>query len=83
MSFMKIQVQEMHIAERPYTFRRLEPTIYSTRGEHANLYPSGAIDIFYFIYNYSDDNTVAYAGYDLYKLISTLENDSLTPTANR
>jgi hypothetical protein len=52
-----------------FTRPGLEPTIYSTRGEHANHYPSGAIDIFYFIYNYSDDNTVAYAGYDLYKLI--------------
>ena len=40
-------------------------------------------DICYFIkdsslYNYADDNTVAYAGYDLDKLISILENDNLT-----
>ena len=41
------------------------------------------IDIFSFIkdsslYNYADDNnTIAYAGYNIEKLITTLENDSL------
>jgi hypothetical protein len=39
-------------------------------------------DIFYFIkdsslYNYADDNTLAYAGFNIEKLIATLENDSL------
>ena len=39
-------------------------------------------DIFYFItesslYNYADDNTIAYAGYDIEKLVTTLENDSM------
>jgi hypothetical protein len=29
------------------------------------------------LYNYADDDTVAYAWYDLDKLISTFENDSL------
>ena len=38
--------------------------------------------IFYFItesslYNYADDNTIAYAGYDIEKLVTTLENDSM------
>ena len=39
-------------------------------------------DIFYFIsdsslYNYADDNTLSYSGYDLEKIINTLEKDSL------
>jgi hypothetical protein len=39
-------------------------------------------DIFYFIsvsslYNYADDNTLSYSGYDLDKIINTLEKDSL------
>ena len=39
-------------------------------------------DIFYFIkdsslYNYADDNTLAYAGFNIEKLIATLKNDSL------
>lgn len=29
------------------------------------------------LYNYADDNTLAYAGYNIEKLITTLENDSL------
>jgi retron-type reverse transcriptase len=38
-------------------------------------------DIFYFIpdsslYNYADDNTLSYSGYDLDKIINTLEKDS-------
>ena len=39
-------------------------------------------DIFYFIsdsslYNYADDNTLSYSGYDLDRNINTLEKDSL------
>jgi hypothetical protein len=39
-------------------------------------------DICYFIsdsslYNYADDNTLSYSGYDLDKIINTLEKDSL------
>jgi hypothetical protein len=39
-------------------------------------------DIFYFIsdsslYNYADNNTLSYSGYDLDKIINTLEKDSL------
>jgi succinate dehydrogenase flavin-adding protein (antitoxin of CptAB toxin-antitoxin module) len=38
--------------------------------------------IFYFIsdsslYNYADDNTLSYSGYELDKIINTLEKDSL------
>ena len=40
-------------------------------------------DIFYFIknsdlYNYADDNTLSYSDHDIHKVISTLEDDSMT-----
>ena len=40
-------------------------------------------DIFYFIknsdlYNYADDNTLSYSDHDINKVISTLEDDSMT-----
>ena len=40
-------------------------------------------DIFYFItnsdlYNYADDNTLSYSDHDINKVISTLEDDSVT-----
>ena len=45
-------------------------------------------DIFYFIsdsslYNYADDNTLSYSGYDLDKIINTLEKDSLKGERNQ
>ena len=45
-------------------------------------------DIFYFIsdsslYNYADDNTFSYSGYDLDKIINTLEKDSLKGERNQ
>ena len=45
-------------------------------------------DKFYFIsdsslYNYADDNTLSYSGYDLDKIINTLEKDSLKGERNQ
>ena len=45
-------------------------------------------DIFYFIsdsslYNYADANTLSYSGYDLDKIINTLEKDSLKGERNQ
>ena len=31
----------------------------------------------YNLYNYADDNTVSYRDYDIYKVVDTLEADSL------
>jgi hypothetical protein len=53
--------------------------IFEVRGQLFNIFIN---DIFYFIsdsslYNYADDNTLSYSGYDLEKIINTLEKDSL------
>ena len=45
-------------------------------------------DIFHFIsdsslYNYADANTLSYSGYDLDKIINTLEKDSLKEERNQ
>jgi hypothetical protein len=34
-------------------------------------------DIFLFVHNYADDNTVLYCDYDINKVVNTLEADSL------